>query len=236
MVKRKQPGTKKKAINNPNTKKILVTAGATYEPIDPVRFIGNHSSGKMGMAICKKLAEQGFEVILVAGHLQVPVPGHPGIKTYNAKTADEMYRLCIKLFPDVNAAILAAAVADYKPSKTTSKKIKHNNKKIILELNPTRDIAAALGAMKKDQQFLIGFALETNQEIANAKHKLKKKNFDFIILNSLKDKGAGFQTDTNKISIIDRHNNIEKYELKLKEDVASDIIKKVIKELKHFDQ
>ncbi len=188
----------------------------------------------MGIAITKILAELGFEVILVAGHLQIPIPQHKNIKVYPAGSANEMYENCKKMFPGVDCAILAAAVADYTPVHSETKKIKSKTTKLMLELKPTVDIAAALGKIKNTKQLLVGFALETDNEINNAKEKLKKKNLDLIILNSLRDEGAGFQTNTNKITMIDRHNNIEKYELKLKEDVAMDIVNKIINELKHI--
>jgi phosphopantothenoylcysteine decarboxylase / phosphopantothenate---cysteine ligase len=186
----------------------------------------------MGIAITKTFAEAGFEVFLVAGHLQVPIPEHQNIKTYHATSADEMHQICKKLFPTVNCAILTAAVADYTPVHPAKKKIKSKEKSLTIELKPTSDIAAELGKIKKPQQLLVGFALETDNEISNARKKLKKKNLDFIVLNSLRDEGAGFQTDTNKITIIGHHNNIEKYELKMKEDVAMDIAQKIINKLK----
>ena len=207
-------------------KTFLVTAGPTYEHIDPVRFIGNHSSGKMGYAVAEKLAENGADVILVSGpsHLNVM---HTAIKLYKVTTAQEMYDVCKKYFSKSDGAIMAAAVADYKPATINIQKIKKTEQNHNIILEPTVDIAAFLGKIKKKNQLLAGFALETNDEFSNAKKKLKAKIFDFIVLNSLKDEGAGFYTDTNKITIIDKHNKTEKFELKSKAEVASDIVNKI---------
>lgn len=203
-------------------RKVLVTAGPTYEKIDPVRFIGNYSTGKMGFAIARECAEQGAEVLLVAGPVSLPTP-HPAIKRIDVETAVQMYEAATELFPECDAAVLCAAVADYRPTVQADEKIKRteDNMSITLQANP--DIAATLGLQKRDNQVLAGFALETNNEKANAHAKLAKKNLDFIVLNSLKDKGAGFSVDTNKVTIIDRDGEQE-YALKSKADVARDIV------------
>jgi phosphopantothenoylcysteine decarboxylase/phosphopantothenate--cysteine ligase len=209
-------------------KKALVTAGPTFEAIDPVRFIGNHSSGKMGLALAEELAAQGAEVCLICG----PIAGnteHSRIRRMNVTSAEEMYAACIAEFKKADLTIMAAAVADFRPKKVSDKKIKKGSVEFpLIELEQTPDILAELGRMKTSAQLLVGFALETDSEIENAKSKLQRKNLDFIVLNSLKDKGAGFGTDTNKITIIDKHNKIEKFELKDKSDTAKDIVKKAI--------
>lgn len=207
--------------------KVLVTAGPTREAIDPVRFISNYSSGKMGYAIANCLAHYGAEVHLVTG----PVYGialRPEIRQYQVESASEMHNKCLTLFPDCKAAILSAAVADYKPIEAAGRKIKSTRTQLTIKLTKNPDIAADLGKIKSANQILAGFALETDKEIPNALLKLKKKNFDFIVLNSLNDPGAGFQTDTNKITIIDKHNKTEKFELKPKDEVANDIVRKLI--------
>ncbi len=207
-------------------KKILITAGPTYEPIDPVRFVGNRSSGKMGIALAEQAAARGAEVTLILGptHLK---PCGSQIKTINVQTAQEMFAAAHDHFPDADISILAAAVADYRPEEVATQKIKKKSDKFTIALTKNPDIAATLGAQKKEGQLLIGFALETQEEEANAKGKLEKKNFDFIVLNSLRDVGAGFNTPTNKISIIHRGNKINKYELNSKEVVARDILNEV---------
>lgn len=205
---------------------ILVTAGPTYENIDPVRFIGNYSSGKMGFAIASSLASYGVNVILVAGPTALSI-NHPLVKCINVVSADEMFQQCIQFFPKCNGAILSAAVADYKPKQINETKIKSNAETLTIELVRNPDIAKELGILKTEKQFLVGFALETDNELKNAQEKLVKKNFDFIVLNSLKEEGSGFKHNTNKITIIDKYNNIEKFELKSKIDVAEDIVKKI---------
>lgn len=204
-------------------RKILITAGPTYEKIDPVRFIGNYSSGKMGFALAEECAQRGAEVILIAG----PVPlktNHPNIKRIDVESAEEMYEATINEFDSVDTAILCAAVADYRPAIQSDIKIKRETTgNLSIDLVPNKDIAAALGKRKR-QQTLIGFALETNNEQNNAKSKIESKNLDFIVLNSLNDTGAGFQHDTNKISIINKNGKITEYPLKSKSEVASDII------------
>jgi phosphopantothenoylcysteine decarboxylase/phosphopantothenate--cysteine ligase len=214
-------------------KKVLITAGPTYEAIDPVRFIGNHSSGKMGFAIAKEAANFGAEVILISGptHQQIK---HSLVKRVDVISADEMYDAAHQYFNEVDIAILAAAVADYKPKKVAHQKIKKEDSSLIIKLTPTKDILASLGLIKK-HQFLVGFALETNNEIENAKSKLKRKNLDAIVLNSLQDKGAGFATETNKITIIDKNLNEKAFELKSKAAVAKDIINEIILRSKNQD-
>lgn len=204
-------------------KKILITAGPTYEKIDPVRFIGNYSSGKMGYALADECASRGAEVLLVSGPVNIK-SSEPGIKRIDVESASEMYDNAVSIFPDCDAAILCAAVADYTVEQMSETKIKRKGDDLQLNLKPTRDIAAALGRMKHNGQRLVGFALETNNEKENAEHKLESKNLDFIVLNSLRDKGAGFRTDTNKITIIGRDNNTVEYPLKSKREVAADII------------
>lgn len=211
-------------------KKALVTAGPTYEAIDPVRFIGNHSSGKMGIAIAETLAENGASVCLVLGPTDLQ-PQHPGIEVVRVQSAADMFEAAKKRFKKSHITILAAAVADYRPAEIASSKIKKTETRMSIELEKTIDIAATLGKTKCDNQLLAGFALETDNELDNAKNKLKKKNFDFIVLNSLKDQGAGFAHDTNKITIISKGNKIEHFELKSKKKVAKDIVNHVILKL-----
>jgi len=207
-------------------KKILITAGPTNEPIDPVRFISNHSSGKMGFALAEELANMNFEVFLVSGPVGLPTPSR-NITRIDITTANEMYEKAVELFPSCVAAILCAAVADYTPKNVSDKKIKRDNNSLFIELIPNKDIAMELGKIKTKEQRLVGFALETEQETNNAKLKLQKKNLDFIVLNSLNDKGAGFKYDTNKIKIIDADGSVTDFELKTKRLVAKDIINKL---------
>ena len=195
-------------------KKIVITAGPTYEKIDPVRFIGNYSSGKMGFALAEECASRGAEVTLVAGPVQLKT-SHPGIHRIDVESCEEMYNATTEAFRDAHAAILCAAVADFTPETTADKKIKRESDDLILRLKPTHDIAAELGRMKQPHQPLIGFALETNDEVAHAQGKLQRKNLDFIVLNSLRDAGAGFRHDTNKITIIS-NTDIKEYPLKPK--------------------
>ncbi len=206
-------------------KKVLVTAGPTYEYIDSVRFIGNFSSGKMGYAIAEELAEMGADVILISGPTSLHTI-HANIQRVNVVTSDEMYNEALNHFTQCQAAILSAAVADFKPKKQFSEKIKE--KELTIELIATQDIAKKLGELKTEEQRLIGFALETNNELENAKQKIKKKNLDFIVLNSLNDKGAGFQVDTNKVTFIDKNEQITEFALKSKTEVAQDIVTKLI--------
>ncbi|WP_321479897.1 bifunctional phosphopantothenoylcysteine decarboxylase/phosphopantothenate--cysteine ligase CoaBC [uncultured Bacteroides sp.] len=205
-----------------NKKKILITAGPTYEKIDPVRFIGNYSSGKMGYALAEECARRGAEVLLVSGPVQQKV-NHPKIKRINVESAAQMHVASVENFPMMDAAILCAAVADFTPETVAEQKMKREGDKLTLSLKPTEDIAACLGAMKRSDQALVGFALETIDEKKHAQGKLEKKKLDFIVLNSLNDKGAGFRCDTNKISILDREGCVD-YELKSKAEVAYDIV------------
>ena len=205
-------------------KKVLITAGPTYEKIDPVRFIGNYSSGKMGFALANECARRGAQVELVCGPVSVLMQTKfPNIHRIDVESAQEMFVACKELYPSMDSAILCAAVADFAPETTAEQKIKRTGNDMIIRLKPNPDIAASLGQMKKQGQTLVGFALETNDEESNAQAKLKKKNFDFIVLNSLKDEGAGFRTDTNKITIITADNKKD-YPLKTKEEVAKDIV------------
>ncbi len=207
-------------------KTILITAGPTFEAIDPVRFIGNHSSGKMGFDLAKSAADLGANVILVSGptHLKI---AHNKIDVIPVITAQNMFDACHAVFEKVDVVIAAAAVADYRPKHVASQKIKKTDTNFIIELEKTKDILASLGEIKQNQ-FLIGFALETENEIENAKLKIEKKNLDLIVLNSLQDEGAGFGKATNKITFIDKKFQVERMELKTKEEVANDILNKVI--------
>jgi len=207
-------------------KKILITAGPTYEAIDPVRFIGNHSSGKMGFDIAQSAANLGASVVLVTGPTHLKIDNHL-VKVIPVISAQEMYEACHQYFTDVDVAIAAAAVADYKPKNVSLQKIKKEVNEFSIELEKTKDILASMGEIKKNQ-FLIGFALETENEIENAKLKIKKKNLDLIVLNSLQDEGAGFGKPTNKITFIDKNFRVEPMELKSKEAVADDILNKVV--------
>ena len=211
-----------------NKKKILITAGPTYERIDPVRFIGNFSSGKMGYAIAEECASRGAEVTLITGPVNLTAT-NKNIKTINVESAEEMFQESMNIFPQMDIAILSAAVADYKPSHSKDKKIKRKeSEKITIDLTPNPDIAASLGKIKRSDQLLIGFALETNDEEANAIKKLEMKNFDYIVLNSLQDEGAGFGKDTNKVTIISRKGEKVAFGLKSKKEVAVDIINTVL--------
>lgn len=209
-------------------KKIVITAGPTYEKIDPVRFIGNYSSGKMGYALAEACANRGAEVILVSGPVSLSTH-HPSIKRIDVESADEMYEATVHTFQEANAAILCAAVADYRPENKAEQKIKREkDEELLLRLVANKDIAAALGSMKKDGQVLVGFALETQNGVQHATGKLERKNLDFIVLNSLSDAGAGFRCDTNKVSILERNGLITEYALKSKTEVAGDIVNKLV--------
>jgi phosphopantothenoylcysteine decarboxylase/phosphopantothenate--cysteine ligase len=208
-------------------KKALVTAGPTHEAIDPVRFIGNNSSGKMGYAIAEALAARGAKVELVSGPTHL-VATHPNINTTRVTSAEEMYKACTSLFQSIDITVLSAAVADYRPTVRADQKIKKGDGGITLELTKTYDIAAELGKMKKAGQVIVGFALETENEKANAEKKLGSKNFDLVVLNSLQDAGAGFGHDTNKITIIGRNQLLKEYNLKSKKEVAGDIVNAII--------
>ncbi len=214
---------KKKLLN----KTFLVTAGPTFEKIDPVRFIGNYSSGKMGYAIAEELAGEGAEVLLVSGPVNISVK-NKAIKVIPVESVNEMYLKCMEHFSTTDGAVMCAAVADFTPVHPGKTKTKRGKGNWSLELKPTQDIASSLGEAKMPGQILVGFALETNNEIENASLKLKKKKLDFIVLNSLNDTGAGFQADTNKITIIDKDNNRQDFELKSKKEVAFDIVCKMV--------
>ena len=212
-------------------KTICVTAGPTYEQIDPVRFIGNNSSGKMGFAIAESLAAKGASVKLIAGptHLNTK---NCNIERIDVKSAEQMYNATVKEFEQADVAILSAAVADYTPKNVFSQKVKKADNVLNIELQPTKDILAQLGRMKTDKQTLVGFALETNDEENNANQKLSKKNLDFIVLNSLNDKNACFGFDTNKVTIIDSNGNMTKTDLKSKSEIAEDVVSKLIDTIK----
>lgn len=209
-------------------KKVLVTAGPTYEKIDPVRFIGNYSTGKMGFALAEEFANRGAEVILVAGPVTLAAV-HPAIRRIDVESAAQMYEQVMAQAPDCDVVVSCAAVADFTPLERAGTKIKRGSEQLVLELQPTQDIAAALGRLKKAGQVLVGFALETNDEIVHAIQKLHKKNLDLIVLNSLKDAHACFGYDTNKVTMIDRDEQEYHYELKTKQAVAGDIADRVVK-------
>jgi len=211
-------------------RKALVTAGPTYEVIDPVRFIGNHSSGKMGIAIAESLYEQGAEVHLVLGPVSVR-PAYGGIHVVNATSAAEMYTASNELFPTVDIAVMAAAVADYTSEQVSPVKIKKSAADLRLSLAKTKDILKSLGNVKQEHQLLVGFALETNNEEENAMKKLTEKNADIVVLNSLRDADAGFGKDTNKVTIFDREGTRYAYEAKSKQAVARDIVELIIQKI-----
>lgn len=208
-------------------KKALVTAGPTFEAIDPVRFIGNHSSGLMGFCIAEELANNGADVVLVSGPSNLNL-NNKTVTRINVTSSDEMYNECIKHFATSDITVMSAAVADYKPEYSEKNKIKKDKKAFSINLVPTKDILSELGKIKDKKQILVGFALETDSEIENAKKKLYNKNLDFIVLNSLNDKGAGFKHDTNKITIIDKNNDIQIFDLKSKKEAAYDIVQKIL--------
>lgn len=208
-------------------KNVLVTAGPTHEAIDPVRFIGNHSTGKMGYAIAESLANLGAHVTLVSGPTAMHT-SHPQVSVKKVMSAEEMYEACVAVFPQTDIAVLAAAVADYRPTVKADQKIKKKDENLTIELTKTRDIAASLGKIKQKNQMVVGFALETEHEQDNALKKLESKNFDMIVLNSLNDAGAGFGHDTNKITLIDRSGAVKKFDLKSKKAVARDIVSAIL--------
>jgi len=207
-------------------RRFVVTAGPTYERIDPVRFIGNYSSGKMGYALADALAALGASVDLISGPVSMQ-PKNRSVHVIRVASADEMYEQAVQRFKGSDGAVLAAAVSDYKPARQYDQKVKRTTDSLSLELEPTRDIAQKLGSVKNDSQLLVGFALETQDEVANAQKKIHNKNLDWIVLNSLNEEGAGFQVDTNKISIIDGDGRQEEYTLKSKKEVARDIAQKM---------
>lgn len=208
-------------------KKALVSAGPTYEPIDPVRFIGNHSSGKMGIAIARELQARGAEVTLVLGPVKSDV-SLPGVVIKKVTTAEQMYQACMASFPEADITVMAAAVADYTPVHTATEKIKKTGESLPLELKKTKDILKSLGELKRKNQVLAGFALETNNEEAFAREKLENKNADLIVLNSLADPGAGFGTDTNKVTLFARGGHVFNFDTKSKQAVAADIVDTII--------
>lgn len=208
-------------------KKVLITAGPTYEAIDPVRFIGNHSTGKMGISLARAFSRRGAAVTLVLGPTSLPVPS--GITTYRVSSAEQMYREAVNHFDGTDIAVLAAAVADYRPMQVSDIKIKKSESNIRLELEKTPDILKALGEKKRHDQLLVGFALETDNEKENALGKLKAKNADFMILNSLREEGAGFALDTNRITIFDKSGQEFSFGLKSKDAVAEDILNTIIR-------
>ena len=217
---------KKKLLN----KHFLITAGPTYEKIDPVRFIGNYSSGKMGYAIANELADSGAKVTIVSGPTYIQ-NSNPEITVIPVESAKEMYEHCMRIFPETNGAVMCAAVADFTPESYSESKLKRGNDDLTIQLKPTKDIAGELGRLKTNEQILVGFALETNDELDNAYSKLKRKNLDFIVLNSTNDQGAGFGVDTNKITMIDKDNNQTFFELKSKTEVAEDIVARIVSEM-----
>ncbi len=217
---------KKKLLN----KHFLITAGPTYEKIDPVRFIGNYSSGKMGYAIANELVSCGAKVTLISGPVQIKNI-NPEIKIVKVESANQMYEQCLRIFPEVDGAVMCAAVADFTPESYSDIKIKRGKDDLVIQLKPTSDIAGGLGKIKTTKQILVGFALETNDGLTNAYLKLQRKNLDFIVLNSTQDAGAGFGVDTNKITIIDKDNNLTVFELKPKIEVAKDIVAKIMSEM-----
>ena len=206
-----------------SSKKVLITAGPTREPIDPVRYISNFSTGKMGIALADECARRGAAVTLIKGPTQVK-PESDTIKVIDVTTAAEMYDACAQYFAESDVIIFAAAVADYTPKHPANTKIKKKEDDFMLELVKTKDIAYELGKVKTAGQLSVGFALETDNEMANALSKLEKKNFDMIVLNSLQDAGAGFQHNTKKVTIVDKSGNVVKFDLKSKTEVATDIL------------
>jgi phosphopantothenoylcysteine decarboxylase/phosphopantothenate--cysteine ligase len=219
--------SKKKSYKPLKGKRILINAGPTREPLDPVRFISNYSSGKMGIALADTAAGYGAHVDLVLGPVSI-APRNSKVNVIEVTSAESMASECISRFADCDIAILSAAVADFTPAEVNDSKIKRDGNELVLRLKPTTDIAASLGKIKKQSQLLTGFALETDNEIEHAREKLAIKNLDIIVLNSLRESGAGFEHDTNKITIIDRYNNIDKFELKSKEEAARDILNKIV--------
>lgn len=215
--------------------RIMITAGPTYEKIDPVRFVGNYSSGKMGFALAEECARRGADVVLVSGPVSLATPPYPNIRRIDVESCEEMYNAAVTEFPHCNAAILCAAVADFRPETVAETKIKREGNDIVLRFKPNKDIASELGRMKGAQQRLVGFALETDHEEANAEHKLERKRFDFIVLNSLRNKGTCFRTDENMISIISP-NGRKDYERKPKAAVAKDIVDELASIMKKEEQ
>lgn len=220
--------SKKKLLN----KKVLVTAGPTHENIDPVRFIGNHSSGKMGYAISEAFAAEGAKVYLVSGPVSIDTRVK-GIDILRVTSAADMFNACEEVLDSVDVAVFNAAVADFTPVESFAKKVKRGDESWNIQLKPTRDIAGELGRRKSSKQFFVGFALETDSGVEQAHEKMRRKNMDLMVLNSLQDEGAGFGTDTNKVTMIDRTGGVERYELKPKTQVAADLVQRVINMIKN---
>ena len=203
---------------------VLLTAGPTYEPLDPVRFLGNRSTGKMGYALAEAFAETGAEVTLVSGPVALPAPTSPRIRTVRVETAQQMYEAAAAVAPAADLWVFAAAVADYRPATMATEKIKKAGDTLTLELVKNVDIAATLGEMKRPEQFAVGFALETTNELTHALDKLHRKNFDLVVLNSLRDAGAGFGHDTNKVSVLDRAGQVLTFDLQAKTELARRLV------------
>ena len=203
---------------------VLLTAGPTYEPLDPVRFLGNRSTGKMGYALAEAFAEVGAEVTLVSGPVALAAPASPRIRTVRVETAQQMYEAAVQVAPVADVWVFAAAVADYRPAVVEPEKIKKAGDTLTLELVKNVDIAATLGQMKRAEQFAVGFALETTNELAHALGKLQRKNFDLVVLNSLRDAGAGFGHDTNKVAVLDRAGQVLNFELQAKTELARELV------------
>ncbi|RZL09364.1 MAG: phosphopantothenoylcysteine decarboxylase [Hymenobacter sp.] len=199
---------------------VLLTAGPTYEPLDPVRFLGNRSTGKMGYALAEAFAEAGAAVTLISGPVHLAAPASPRVRTVRVETAQQMYEAAAQVAPVADVWVFAAAVADYRPAVVAPEKIKKDGDALTLELVKNVDIAATLGQTKRPEQFAVGFALETTNELAHALGKLQRKNFDLVVLNSLRDAGAGFGHDTNKVSVLDRAGQVLNFELQAKTELA----------------
>ena len=210
--------------------RVLITAGPTYERIDPVRFIGNHSTGKMGFALAEAFADRGFDVLLIAGPVHI-VTVNPAIKRIDVVSADDMYRAVMQHFAESDVGVFCAAVADFTPTVAADHKIKRKTDDLVIRLKPTQDIAAAAGRQKRQGQFIVGFALETDDEEANAVDKMQRKNLDMIVLNSLNDQGAGFGYDTNKVTVIERNGQRTDLPLQSKTEIARRIVEAVIEKL-----
>ncbi|MGI4885312.1 MAG: phosphopantothenoylcysteine decarboxylase [Janthinobacterium lividum] len=208
--------------------RVLITAGPTYEPLDPVRFIGNRSTGKMGHALAAAFAAAGAQVHLISGPSALPAPAHPAVQLTRVETAAEMYAAAAAGAPTADVWVFAAAVADYRPARVAAEKIKKAGDTLTLELVKNVDIAATLGQTKRAEQFAVGFALETTNELAHAQDKLRRKKFDLVVLNSLRDAGAGFGHDTNKVSVLDRTGQVVTFELMAKTDLATELVHLVL--------
>ena len=204
---------------------VLLTAGPTYEPLDPVRFLGNRSTGKMGYALAEAFAGVGAEVTLISGPVHLPVPSSSRIRTMRVETAQQMYEAAAQAAPVADVWVFAAAVADYRPAAVAAEKIKKAGETLTLELVKNVDIAATLGQTKRPEQFAMGFALETTNELAHALGKLQRKNFDLVVLNSLRDAGAGFGHDTNKVSVLDRAGQVLNFDLQAKTELARELVR-----------